>query len=111
MIASAKVQNEVSQKNQRSYIIDKCASVEIRKSLEPLLLPTERSQVRWFDHVSRMPQEKLPNKLYLPKQMGKKQLDDLELISMNQYYIEKLGWNCLGLHPSEMMGVMEDHEV
>ena len=43
--------------------------------------------------------------------MGKKQLDNLELLKMNQYYIEKLGWNCLGLHPSKIMGVMEDSEV
>ena len=26
-----------------------------------------------------MPQERLPNKLYLPKQMGEDQLEDLEL--------------------------------
>ena len=55
-----------------------------------------------------MPQEKLPNNRYLPKQKGKKkQLDDLELLLMNQYYIEDLGWNCLGLLLSKMMGVMK----
>ena len=30
---------------------------------------------------------------------------------MNQYYIKDLAWNCLGLHPSEIMGVMENREV
>ena len=43
--------------------------------------------------------------------MEKKQLNDLKLLHMNQYCIEELGWNRLGLHPSEMMGVMEDREV
>ena len=38
---------------------------EIRKflNIEPLLLRIERSQLKWFGHVSRMPQERLPNKL------------------------------------------------
>ena len=43
--------------------------------------------------------------------MGKKQLDDLELLKVNQYYIKDLGWNCVELHPSKMMGVLEDPEV
>ena len=43
--------------------------------------------------------------------MGKKQLDNLELLKMNQYYIENDGWNCLELHLGKMMEVMEDREV
>ena len=56
-------------------------SSEIRKSLniEPLLLRIEKSQHRRFGHVSRMLRKDSPNKLYLPKQMEKDQLDDLEL--------------------------------
>ena len=53
-------------------LLTSCASFAIRKSLEPLLVQIERSQLRCFDHVSKMPEEKLPNKLYLPKQMVKK---------------------------------------
>ena len=53
-------------------LLTTCGSLEILKSLQPLLLQIERSQRRWFDHVSKMPQEKLPSKLYLPKQMGKR---------------------------------------
>ena len=62
-------------------LFNKVRSSEIRKSLniELLLLRIERSQLRWFGHVSRMPQENFPNKLYLPKQMGEDQSDDLEL--------------------------------
>ena len=41
--------------------------------------------------------------------MGEDQSDDLELDGHD--YIEDLGWNRLGLRPSEMMEVMEDREV
>ena len=78
-IASAIVQNEVSPKNWRT-LLTMSASLEIRNFLKPLLLQIERFQLKWFGHVSRRLQEKLSNKFYLPKQMGKKQLDDLELL-------------------------------
>ena len=48
---------------------------------------------------------------YLSKQMGKEQLDDLELVTKWTNYNKDLGWNCLGLQPSEMMELMEDREV
>ena len=35
-------------------LLTRCAFLEIRKSLEPLVLQIERSQLRWFDHVSKM---------------------------------------------------------
>ena len=69
------------QRIQKVTLFNKVCSFYVRKSLniEPLLLQIKRSQLRWFGHVSRMPQERLPNKLYLPKQMEKDQLDDLEV--------------------------------
>ena len=53
---------------------NKLRSYEIRKSLniEPLLLRIERSQLRWFGHVSRMPQEKLPKQALLAKANGRR---------------------------------------
>ena len=44
-------------------------SSEIRKSLniEPFLLSTARLQLRWFGHVSRMPQERLSKQALLAK--------------------------------------------
>ena len=56
-----------------------------------------------------MPQKKLPNTLYLPKQMGKKKLDDLELDEaiLHKGFLVEL----LGLHPSKMMEMMKDREV
>ena len=69
------------QRIEKVTLFNKVRSSGIQKSfnIEPLLLRIERSQLRWFDHVSRKPQEKLPNKLYLPKQMGEDQLHDLDL--------------------------------
>ena len=42
---------------------------EIRKflNIKLLLLRIERSQLRWFGNVSRMPQERLPNQALLAK--------------------------------------------
>jgi len=52
---------------------NKVLSSEIRKSLnmEPLLLRIERSQLRWFGHLSRMPQERLSKQALLAKVKGK----------------------------------------
>ena len=49
-------------------------SSEIRKSLniEPLFLRIERSQFRWFGHVSRMPHERLPKQALLAKANGRR---------------------------------------
>ena len=56
------------------YAKYKTRSSEIRKSLniEPLPLQIERSQLRWFGHVSRMPQEKLPKLASLAKANGRR---------------------------------------
>ena len=53
-------------------LFDKVRSFEIRKSINiaPLLLRIERSQLRWFGHVSRMPQERLPKQALHAKANG-----------------------------------------
>ena len=50
-------------------LFNKVRCSEIRKSvnIKPLLLRIERSQLRWFSHVSRMPQERLPKQALLAK--------------------------------------------
>ena len=92
-------------------LFNKVRSSELRKSLniEPLLLRIERSQLRWFGHVSRMPQERLPKQALLAKANGRRPVGQPRTRWID--YIEDLGWNCLGLLPSEMMEVMEDREV
>ena len=92
-------------------LFNKVRSSEIRKSLniEPLLFRIERSQLRWFGRVSRMPRERLPKQALLAKTNGR------VLVGRPRTrwtgYIKDLGWNRLGIRPSEMMEVMEDREV
>ena len=99
------------QRIERVTLFNKVRSSEIRKFLdiEPLLLQIEKSLLRWFGHVSRMPQGRLPKQTFLAKANGRRPVGRFRTIWIN--YIEDLGWNRLGLHPSEMMDVMEDREV
>ena len=92
-------------------LINKVRSSEIRKTLniEPLFLRIERSQLRWFGHVSRMPQERLPKQTLLAKANGRRPVGRPRTRWTD--YIADLGWNRLGLRPSEMMEMMEDREV
>ena len=92
-------------------LFNKVRSSEIRKSLniKPLLLRIERSQLRWFGHVSRMPQERLPKHALHAKANERRPVGRPRTRWTD--YIEDLGWNRLGLRPSEMMDVMEDREV
>ena len=48
-------------------LLDKVKSADIRESLniDSLLLRLERSQLRWYGHVTRMPQEKNSQKTAL----------------------------------------------
>ena len=77
-------------------LFNKVRSSKIRKPLniESLLLRILRSQLRWFGRVSRMPQERLPYKLYSPKQMVEDQLDDLELDrSITLRILDGIAWD------------------
>ena len=85
------------------------SEIQISLNIEPLLLRIERSQLGWFGHVSRMPQERLLKQALLAKANGRRPVGRSRTTWTN--YIEDLGWNRLGLHPSEMMKVMEDREV
>ena len=77
-------------------LFNKVRRSEIRKSLnvEPLLLRIERSQLRWFVYVSRMPQERLSEQSLLAKANGRKQLNDLELDgSITLKILDGIAWD------------------
>ena len=67
-IASASSKMRFLRRIKGVTLFDKVCNSENHNSLnvESLLLRIERSQLRWFGHVSRMPQERLPNRLCLP---------------------------------------------
>ena len=56
-----------------------------------------------------MPQERLPKQALHAKANGRKPVGRPRTRWTD--HIEDLGWNRLGLRPSEMMKVMEDREV
>ena len=62
------------QRIEGATLFNKVRSSETRKSLniEPLLLRIERSQLRWFGHVSSIPQERLPQQALLAKANGRR---------------------------------------
>ncbi len=54
--------------------IDRIRNSVIRESLniEPLLLKIEKSQLRWFGHVLRMPTNRLPQRVYSAQPTGRR---------------------------------------
>ena len=52
----------------------RCVALRFKKPLniKPLLLRIERSQLKWFGHVSRMPQKRLPKQALLAKANGRR---------------------------------------
>jgi len=59
------------------------------RNIERLLLRNERSQLRWFGHVSRICQERFPKQALLTKVKGKR------LVGRTRWEncIDDLGWN------------------
>ena len=55
-------------------MFNKLCNTAIReyRNIELLLLRVERSLLRWFGHVSRMPQEQLPNQTLYAAVSGKR---------------------------------------
>ena len=78
-------------RNQGVTLLDKVCNSEIHNSLsvELLLLRIERSQLRWFGHVSRMPQERLPKQALSAIPNGKRPVGQSRLSWLN--HIEGLG--------------------
>ena len=77
-------------------------NTEIRESLdiELLLSPDQKISAKTIDHVSRMPQKRLPKQILYVKVSGKRPVRRPRARWLN--YIEDIGWNRLKLYPSEM---------
>ena len=56
-----------------------------------------------------MPQKRFPKQVLLAKANRRRPVGRPRTRWTN--YIEDLGWNRLGLHPSKMMNVMEDRQM
>jgi len=93
------------QKIEGVTLFNKVRSSEIQKSLniEPLLLRIERSQqLKWFGHVSRMPQERLPKQALLAKVKWKRPVGQPR--TRWEDYIEDLGMEPLGASTKRNVG-------
>ena len=92
-------------------MFDKVFNTTTRESLniESLLLRIEKSRLRWFGQVSRMPQEQLPKQTLYAEVSEKRPVGRTRTKWFD--YIEDLGWNRLGLHPREVRSVLVDREV
>ena len=66
----------------------------------------ERSQIRLFGHISRIPQERLPKQAVNANVNGKRPIGQLRTRWL--VYIEGLCWYHLGLCPSEIQFVLVD---
>ena len=92
-------------------MLDRVPNSEIQNSLnvESLLLRIERSQLRWFDHENKMPQERFPKQALFAAPDGKRPVGRPRKGWMD--HVEDLGWNRLGLYRNEMKEVVEDRNV
>ena len=83
-------------------LLDKIKTTDIRQSLniEPLVLRIERSQSRWYGHVTRMSHERTAKQLMNALPSGKKPRGRLRTRWRN--YVEDLAWSRLGIPPAEL---------
>ena len=93
-------------------LLDKVKCADVRKSLNMGLLLfrlLERSQLRWYGHVTPMSQERTAKKLLCstpisrrPRGRHRTRLRD---------YAEDLSWSCLGIPAEVLFFVAEDQDA
>ena len=90
--------------------LDRIRNTSIRDSLgvEPLLLQIERSQLRWYGHVVRMPHQRLAKQVLLSKPRGKRRVGRPRTRWMDN--IQALGEERLGIPPEELVSVANDRD-
>ncbi|XP_065817852.1 uncharacterized protein [Labrus bergylta] len=90
---------------------DRVRSSDIQGELgvEPLLLRIERSQLRWFGHLLRMPPGRLPLEVFQARPTGRRPRGILRLRWRD--YISRLAWERLGIPQEELENVAGEREV
>ncbi|KAK9541149.1 hypothetical protein VZT92_001216 [Zoarces viviparus] len=90
---------------------DRVRSSVIRGELgvEPLLLRVERSQLRWFGHLIRMPPGRLPLEVFQARSTGKRPRGRPR--TRWRDYISQLAWEHLGIPQNELEHVAGEREV
>ena len=84
---------------------DKVRSSDIRRELgvEPLLLRVQRSQLRWFGHLIRMPPGRLPLEVFQARPTGRRPRGRPR--TRWRDYISLLAWERLGIPQEELESV------
>ena len=90
---------------------DRVRSAVTREGLgvEPLLLRLERSQLRWFGHLVRMPLERLPREVLEARPTGRRPRGRPR--TRWRDYIDSLASYHLGILQEEVEDVARDREV
>ena len=92
-------------------LLDKTKSADIRESLniKPLLLRLERSQLRWYGHVTRMSQERPAKKLLCSTPIGRRPRGRPR--TQWRDYVEDLSWSRLGIPAEHLSFVAENQDA
>ena len=92
-------------------LLDKVKSADIREflNIESLLLRLERSQLRWYGHVTRMPQERTAKKLLCSTPIGRRPRGRPR--TRWRDYVEDLSWSRLGIPAEHLSFVAEDRDA
>lgn len=80
-----------------------------RLGVEPLLLRLERSQLRWFGHLVRMPPERLPREVLEARPTGRRPRGRPR--TRWRDYIDSLALERLGIPQEEVTNVALEREV
>ncbi|KAF7648618.1 hypothetical protein LDENG_00154150 [Lucifuga dentata] len=90
---------------------DRVRNSDIQEGLgvELLLLHIERSQLRWFRHLIRMPPARLPREVFQARPTGKRPRGRPR--TRWRDYISRLIWESLGIPQKELEGLTGDREV
>ena len=95
----------------RVFLRDRVRSSAICEGLgvEPLLLCVEKSQLRWFGHLMRMPPGRLPREVFLARPTGRRPRGRPR--TRWRDYISSLTWERLGIPQAELANVAGEREV